>query len=77
MVEVQNLSSDVVVHGNKRDDNISSLYEFNVRTAQHGQKKMNTNIRIDNDLVGIPCVMQINSQQNHVLDGINLGRSTS
>jgi hypothetical protein len=40
MVEVEDLSSDVVVHGNKRDDNISSLYEFNVRTDTMDRKKL-------------------------------------
>jgi hypothetical protein len=75
MVELEDLSSNVVVHRNKRDNYISSLYEFNVR-IDTWTKKINTNIRIDSDLVVIPCIMQITSQQNHILDGVNLGRST-
>jgi hypothetical protein len=38
MVEAENLSSDVVVHGNKRDDKISSLYEFNIRSDTTDRK---------------------------------------
>ena len=74
VIELEDLSSNIIVASYEGDDNIPELLKLIVRTDAVNYMK-NANIGIDSKLVVIPRVVQITSKQYHILNRVNLGRS--
>ena len=56
VIELKDVSSNIIVAGNKRNDNIPALWELMVRIDTMDRFK-NTNIGIDSELVVIPGIV--------------------